>query len=1144
MTMTPERSFALSDRYRSTEGEILCTGVQALVRVPLDQLRADRRNGLKTAAFVSGYQGSPLGGYDRELAAQRALTDELGLVHTPALNEELGATAVLGSQLVSTRPNARYDGVIGVWYGKAPGLDRAGDAIRHANWAGTARNGGVLALVGDDPACKSSTLPSRSDIVLEALGLPVLYPGTVQQLIDLGLHGIAMSRASGLWTAMKIVTPVADGSGLAYVHPDRIRPKVDTLTVDGRAWQPTLSGRIAPPYTVGLEAEVLGTRHEMAMRYVVENQLNSVRANPTNAWLGIIAGGYIAEQVIAALGALGVSLEEAARLGVRLLQLGVLHPLDVDAVRRLADGCATVLVVEDKLAHLETLVRDALYPLAQRPAVIGKRDLDGSPLIPFTGIIDAGVLREPLRRVLATQIGAERLTPPPPSNGLQLTIRTDAIRTPYFCSGCPHNTGTLAPDDALVGSGIGCHGMVTFTDLVGRGDVMGSAQMGGEGSQWIGMAPFLETTHMFQNIGDGTFFHSGQLSVQAAIAAGVSMTFKILYNSAVAMTGGQDAAGLLPVPQLTAKLLAEGVREVVITTDEPEKYRRVRLPDGASVRHRDDIVTAQEYLRTVPGVTVLIHDQQCAAEKRRDRKRGLLVTPKQRVVIDERICEGCGDCGRQSNCLSLQPVDTPFGRKTTVDQASCNLDISCVKGDCPAFVTVIPDPSARRTSPPPPADVPQPTAVTPAEGATIRMPGIGGTGVVTVSQLLAAAAKIDGIDSSAVDQTGLSQKAGPVVSTISLGTPAAASVDVLVAFDLLVAVTRANVRGLDGHTVVIASTTVAPTGRMIGHVADAGIDIAAYRDELDRQTNAANNRYCDAGALANGLFGSSVAANVLLLGVAYQAGAIPLQASSIERALELNGTAVEANRDAFRWGRAWVVDPAAVERAAGMLPPAVAVTGFTEFEADDALRAIVARCHGDLVDYQDRRYADRYLARLRTCFAAERASGGDGRFTRTVADQLHRVMAYKDEYEVARLALDGRQRLSKSLGAPIDSVTYHLHPPVLRALGMRRKLRLQRTAGPVFRLLRAAKRLRGTPLDPFGRAAMRRSERALIAGYEVLVDELAASLSAANLESSTHLAGLVEMVRGYESVKQRNLDAYAAALAATHAATQAEAHAG
>ena len=1131
MTMTPERSFSLSDRYHSLDGEILCTGIQALVRVPLDQLRADRRAGAQTAAFVSGYQGSPLGGYDRELHAQHALATELGLVHAPALNEELGATAVMGSQVVNTLPGHRYDGVVGVWYGKAPGLDRAGDAIRHANWAGTSRLGGVVALVGDDPACKSSTLPSRSDVVLEALGLPVLYPGNVQDALDLGLHAIAMSRASGLWTAMKIVTPVADGSGVVEVHPDRIRPVVPVIEVDGAPWVPTLTGKVGPPYSIRLEAEVLGTRREMALRYITANRINRLRTEPATAWLGIIAAGYLAEQVVEALGTLGLTLDDAAGLGIRLLHLGAIHPVDADVVRRLADGCETVLVVEDKLAHLETLVRDALYPLAQRPEVVGKLDAAGAALVPFTGMLDAAALREPLRRVLSARLDPQRLVPAPVKRGLSIIINPDAVRSPYFCSGCPHSTGTKVPEGSLVGAGIGCHGMVGFPGYTDRGEVMGSAQMGGEGSQWIGMAPFLDTPHMFQNVGDGTYFHSAQLSVQAAIAAGVDMTFKLLYNAAVAMTGGQDATGLLPVPQVAAKLLAEGVREIIITTDDTDKYRRVRLVDGATVRHRDDIIEAQEHLRTVAGVTVLIHDQQCAAEKRRDRKRGLIVTPKQRVVIDERICEGCGDCGVQSNCLSLQPVDTPFGRKTTVDQASCNLDTTCIKGDCPAFVTVTPSAAGKRLSPTPPTDLAEPRRVVPAVGAVIRMPGIGGTGVVTVNQLLAAAAKIDGIDASAVDQTGLSQKAGPVVSTISLGEPEAGHVDVLVAFDLLGAVTVANLQGLDQRSVVIASTTITPTGRMVGRVAEAGPDVSQYRRELDDRTDATQNRYADAGALAVGLLGTGVAANVVLLGIAYQAGALPMSAAAIEQSIELNGTAVEANLCAFRWGRAWALDPAAVERVAGMASVAVPPHAFAEFAADPKVRGIVARCHEDLTAYQNRGYADRYLVRVRRCFEVEQRAGGDGSFTRTVAHQLHRVMAYKDEYEVARLALDGRDRLDRALGSPVDSVTYHLHPPALRAMGMRRKLRLQRSAGPSFRVLRAMRRVRGTALDPFGRAAMRRAERALAADYAELVDDLAGSLSAANGPEAARIVGLVDMVRGYEAVKERNLAAYHAALA-------------
>ena len=1132
MTMAPDVSFSLADRYTAMEGEVLVTGIQALARLPIDQMRADRAKGWKTAAYVSGYQGSPLGGYDRELLANGALLDEFGVHLWPGLNEELAATSVAGSQLVSTMKTAKVDGVAGYWYGKAPGLERAGDAIRHAIFAGTARKGGVLALIGDDPACKSSTVPSRSDSLVAALGFPFLDPGSMQDVLDLGRHGIEMSRASGLWTGLKIVTAVADGSGLATVDLTRFTPIAPTLEIDGKPWTPMLSGFVSAPTSLLMEAEVFGPRLEMAARYIRENRINREIVATPNAWLAIVASGYTADLVIAALKVLGLDEETAGDLGIRVLKLRALHPFDGEAIRDVARGVGTVLVVEEKRAYIETLVRDALYSSADRPAVLGKRDSLGNLLIPDSGALGVDSLVEPLRRVLRTTISEERLAPTRRRGGLTLTIRRDAVRTPYFCSGCPHNTSTVVPEGSLVGIGIGCHGMVSTIGHENRGEFTGITQMGGEGTHWIGMAPFVETPHIFQNLGDGTFFHSGQLAIQAAVSSGASITYKILYNAAVAMTGGQDATGLLPVPQVAAKLMSEGVKEVIITTDETDKYKGVKLVGGVTVRHRDRIIEAQEHLRSIAGVTVLIHDQQCAAEKRRDRKRGLLPTPKTRVIIDHRVCEGCGDCGVQSNCLSLEPIDTEYGRKTKIDQASCNLDRSCIKGDCPAFVTVTPGKRAAHAGPV--GDGPalsEPVRLVPNDGVTIRMPGIGGTGVVTISQLLLAAAKIDGLRASAIDQTGLSQKAGPVVSTVTIGEPAPGCVHVLLAFDLLTSVTPANVEGLDPQwSHVVASTAVTPTGRMIGKVATSSLDLQPYRADLDSRSASTTNRYVDSAKLAIGLLGNAIGSNVLLLGIAFQNGLLPMSAAAIERAIELNGVAVEANKEAFAWGRRWVVDPANVEHAAFGPLAAPANTDGLDDLGDAALVQVVAARREDLRAYQDAKYAERYVALVRRCATQEQSTTGDGTFTRTVAQQLFRVMAYKDEYEVARLLVGGKERAERALGGPIESATWHLHPPTLRSMGMGGKLRLGPWSRPGLTALANLKRLRGTPLDVFGRSSMRRTERALVDEYVALVEGLLPTL-ATDAARATHIVGLVDQVRGFERVKERNLVAYRAALA-------------
>ncbi len=1130
-TDSSTEQFSLQQRYEAAPKQILATGIQALVRLPIDLMRADRAKGWKTAAFISGYQGSPLGGYDRELQSQRKLLDEFNIVHVPGLNEELAATSVFGSQVAQTYDRPKFEGVAGVWYGKSPGLDRAGDAIRHGSFGGTGRKGGVVLLVGDDAAAKSSTLPSRSDPTLVALHLPVFYPGTVQEVLDFGLHAFAMSRLTGLWVAMKITTPVADGSGIAEVAPGRFDPVLPTFEVDGKPWVPTLSGHVGVPFANTLEIEVLGSRIEWAKRYVAANPLNQFVTDPSDAWLGIVAGGYDMQQVLEALRVLGLTTDRLTELGVRVLKLGALHPLDHGAIRRLADGTATVMVCEDKIDFLESRVRSALYGTANAPAIIGKHDHDGKPLITHYGALTIDNLVDSLRRVLTLRIPADQLATVRKSEPVRIALGAEAVRTPFFCSGCPHNTGLLVPEGSLVGAGIGCHGMVSIVPREQTGHVTGITQMGGEGAQWIGTAPFVEDHHFFQNMGDGTFFHSGQLAVQAAVASGTTMTFKILYNAAVAMTGGQDAAGLRSVPEMAQMLMAEGVKHITITTDDPAKYRGVSLPSGVDVVHRDAIVDAQEKLRAIDGVTVHIHDQQCAAEKRRDRKRGILAPATFRVMIDERVCEACGDCGVQSNCLSLHSTETEFGRKTVIDQASCNVDASCLKGDCPAFITVKPG-KARKTkrAASDATDLPSPKLLVPADVA-IRMPGVGGTGVVTVSQVLAAAAQIAGIDAKTADQTGLSQKAGPVVSTVTIGDPTPGRIGVLLAFDALASSTPANLAGLDAeYSVAVVSTTIAPTGRMIGKVASHGLDLTPLRTELAKRTDATRNLYVDASQIVTALLGNAVTANVFMVGVAYQAGFIPLPGEAIERAIELNGTAVELNLAAFRWGRRWTIDPGEVEKAAGA-SVAYAVQPYAVDGIDDAvLRELVERRAGDLVEYQSRRYAARYVEVVVRAHRAEQQAGGDGEFSVTVARQLHHVMAYKDEYEVARLLLAGRKRVAAQFGDD-SKMAWNLHPPMLRSMGLGRKLRFGRWSVPVMSTLRSMKGLRGTALDPFGHSKVRRTERAMVDEYIELVDEASAFL-ATDRAKALELVSLVDQVRGYEGVKLANVDRYRTAVAA------------
>ena len=742
----PGTEYRLDDRYRATDGRVLLTGVQALARLPLDQLRIDAAAGRNTAAFASGYPGSPLGGLDTEMARAAKLVPDLPFVHQPAVNEELGATAVMGSQLAATRPDARYEGVVGFWYGKAPGLDRAGDALRHGVFAGSSPVGGAVVLVGDDPDCKSSTMPSSSDASLVDLHMPILYPGTVAECLELGLHAVALSRASGLWTSMKIVAAVADGNGTVDLGLDRVIPAIPDLTIPGdptgQTFIPEPNGQLLTPYTLDLEEEFRTTRMVLAQRYANANKLNHVTVNPTDAWLGIVASGYTYHELLEALRRVGLESSAAIEAaGIRLIQMQMPLSVDRENIRAFAKGLDEIVVVEEKNPTLEWLVKDALYGGPDQPRVVGKQHEDGRTLMKSHGLLDADSIVDGLRERLAVRI-EDRLAPIEQASPTKRLIPLAVNRTPYFCSGCPHSHGTKVPEGSLVGAGTGCHAMILFDDEDDdrAGTSAGLGSMGAEGVQWIGMAPFLDRNHYIQNMGDGTFFHSAQLAIQASIAAGVNTTFKLLFNGTVAMTGGQDAPGVVGPPQIATILLAHGAKEVMITTDNVENYKGVDLPEGPNGRtkvwDRSRILEAQEHLKTIPGVTVMIHDQDCAAQKRRHRKRGTVVTPKERVVINHRICEACGDCGEVSKCLSVQPVHTPLGIKTTIDQSSCNFDFTCMEGDCPSFMTVETADVSVATTPPIIPSLPEPVFSVPTHSLDLRVVGIGGTRVTRVAPLV------------------------------------------------------------------------------------------------------------------------------------------------------------------------------------------------------------------------------------------------------------------------------------------------------------------------------------------------------------------------------------------------------------------------
>ena len=833
-------------------------------------------------------------------------------------------------------------------------------------------------------------------------------------------------------------------------------------------------------------------------------------------------------------------------------------PFDPDLVRTFARGLDEIIVVEEKNPTLEWLVKDALYGGPSQPRVLGKTHEDGRTLMKSWGRLDADAMIAGLRERLAVRL-ADRLAPDAPPAAPRAIIPVASARTPFFCSGCPHNWGTKVPDGALVGAGTGCHGMTLLMDEERVGQSIGITAMGNEGAQWIGMEPFIGADHLFHNYGDGTYFHSGQLAIQYCIGAGKHMTFKILYNDTIAMTGGQDAPFQVEVPELATILLAQGVTKVAITVDDLDRYRGVDLPKGVKVHDRDDIVAVQDDLRSQPGVTVLIHDQACAAELRRARRRGKLRMPARRVVINHRICEGCGDCGDVSNCLSVQPIDTPLGRKTAIDQASCNFDESCLKGDCPAFMTVEVEPDGERRADRPqrePSSIPDPTVDPSADHLRIRLAGIGGTGVVTVAQILATAAMLDGWEVRGLDQTGLSQKAGPVISDVVLARPGAIvsnlvgarQADLILGFDALVAASDGAINAADpSMTNVVVSTHRTPTGRMVVHP-ELSYPTAAVEERLAAASRPEGNRLVDATALAAALTGSAAPANVLLLGVAVQDGRIPIAVDAVERAIDLNGVAVDANLASFDWGRRWAHDPEAVERLAAAADdrtagPVVAMTvpelparlaGRIEGIAGRGdLANTVALLAADLVGYQDAHYAATFLDAVAEAAGAEqRVATGSTRLAEAVARGLHKLMAYKDEYEVARLMLlPEAQATADSIGGAGAAFTWHLHPPMLRALGMKDKLTLGRRARPAIRALRRGKRLRGSRLDPFGRTEMRRLERALPGEYLQAMGVVYEHLTADRLDEAVAIAELPDRVRGYEDLKLRRIGEYRRELA-------------
>jgi indolepyruvate ferredoxin oxidoreductase len=1132
------RSVSLDDKYDLAQDRVLVTGYQALIRACLMQKERDRRAGLNTAGYVTGYRGSPLGGLDQQMMRAGRFLAAQDVRFQPGLNEELAATALWGTQQAELRGEGKFDGVFGMWYGKGPGVDRSGDVFRHANFAGTSKHGGVLALMGDDHTAESSTTAHQSEFHFVDVMMPILNPAGVQEIIDYALYGWAMSRFSGTWTALKCMHETVESTGVVDGSLDRIKlvTPQDFVMPEGG-----LNIRLVDTI-LGQEARLHDFKRDAMLAFVRANKLNRMVTSGGRApKIGIITTGKAYLDVRQAFDELGIDEIKCNELGLRLFKIACPWPISRQELAEFAAGLDLVIVVEEKRSLIEVQVREELYGTANQPVCIGKKDEQGNWLFPVKGALDpndvAICIGERLLRYGQNEELAANVARLKDAQRSLAETKDVAQRIPYFCSGCPHNTSTRVPEGSRAYAGIGCHYMAQWMDR----HTLGFTQMGGEGANWIGEAPFSKTPHVFQNLGDGTYNHSGYLAIRAAIDAGVTMTYKILFNDAVAMTGGQANEGGLNVPQIARQVAAEGASRVVVVTDEPWKYPKdTDWPRGLTVHHRDELDAIQHKLTTVPGVSVLIYDQTCAAEKRRRRKRGTFPDPDKRVVINDLICEGCGDCGVKSNCISVQPLMTEWGRKRVIDQSSCNKDYSCLKGFCPSFVTVHGAKLKKGESVAEPSDwpaLPAPSLPFTNHPYGIIVTGVGGTGIVTIGAIIGMAAHLDGKGAGIIDMAGLAQKGGAVFSHIRIANRpeeihairvAAGGADLVLGGDIVELGSKKVLGAVKpGHTRMIVNTAEFLPGDFTRN-ADFSLPTERLKRAITAHAGSEQSHFVDAGRLATALLGNSIGANMFMLGYAYQLGALPLSAEAIERAIEMNGEAVPMNIAAFRYGRRAAVDPKALE---ALIEP-------RGLEENDALKLsqsfdeTVARRIGFLTAYQNARYARRYhdwVEKVRAA-EAEKAPGQCG-LAEAVARYLFKLMAYKDEYEVARLYSDTSfiERVKSSFAGDHLRFEFHLAPPLLTrtdpATGEPKKISFGPWMLKAFAVLSKFRFLRGTPLDPFGYSIERRSERQLIADYEALLTEIVADLNPANHPTAVALAAIPEKIRGFGPVKQRHLAA-------------------
>jgi indolepyruvate ferredoxin oxidoreductase len=1203
-------AISLDDKFTLERGRVFMTGTQALIRVAMLQRERDLKNGLNTAGFITGYRGSPLGSVDQTaVKAEKYLTARHVKFH-PGVNEDLAATSVWGTQQVNLFPGAQYDGVFSLWYGKGPGVDRCGDVFKHANMAGSSAHGGVLVVAGDDHAAKSSTTAHQSEHILKACGIPVLYPSSVQEYLDYGLHGWAMSRYTGLWVAMKCVTDIVESGMSVEVDPERVQialPQDFALPADG------LNIRL-PDTVLAQEVRMHQFKWYAALAYTRANRLNRIIWDSPHARIGIITAGKSYLDTRQALDDLGIDEQVAADIGIRLYKIGMTWPLEAEGVRAFAQGLDEILVVEEKRQILEYQLKEELYnwrgqEQQHRPRVVGKfddtgewsnphREGHGDWLLPATYELNPAQIARAIASRMAHYFAGHPVEQRVRQRIAYLEAKEAALnahrgvstvpdpardRIPHFCSGCPHNTSTKLPEGSRAVAGIGCHYMVTWMDR----ESTTFTQMGGEGVTWVGHAPFTSEKHVFANLGDGTYYHSGLLAIRAAVAAKVNITYKLLYNDAVAMTGGQPLDGPMDVAMMSRQLAAEGVRPIIVVSDEPDKYAAdTDWAPGVTRRHRSELDAVQRELREVIGVSAMIYDQTCAAEKRRRRKRDETLDPARHAVINEAVCEGCGDCSVQSNCLSVEPVETEFGRKRRINQSSCNKDFSCITGFCPSFVTV----EGGSLRKPPRVAMPTPVrnmagvAAMAAAGAGLRsssslpeplsprlndasqpygvvVAGTGGTGVVTIGQILAMAAHVEGRACSVLDMSGLAQKGGPVMSHVRLGSDPAhlfstrvgtGGADLIIGCDLIVSAGREVLSRMgERRTHAVINVAAAPTAAFVRNPDWQFPGAEALRDI---QTACRSVSAIDAGGIALALLGDAIGVNMFLLGHAWQQGLVPLSQQAILRAIELNAVSVKSNTEAFMWGRHAAHDPAEVTRLAvrnGMIVKFHPASQVVAFKRMPSLAASIATRVEFLTAYQNAAYAERYrefvtqVARAEAdAIALENQKSQPQPLSAAVARYLFKLMAYKDEYEVARLYAD--PAFSAKLASKFEGeykLQFHLAPPLFAKRDAQGHLIKQAFGGwmlPAFRLLAKFRFLRGGVFDPFGHTDERCGERALIEEYRATITALLPQLRPENLHLAVAIASIPESIRGYGHVKQASLNAAtgkrAALLAEFHAA--------